>query len=73
MELRTLEIEREAGRLLDGLGFPRDELAAENVLAALRLEILELEAEEARRVLGASIVAQRSGLLLSNAVVLEVA
>lgn len=72
MELRAIELEEEAGRLLDDLDFPRDELAAENVLAAIRLDLLVLEAEEARRVLRASIVAERSGLL-RQVVVLEVA
>jgi hypothetical protein len=65
--MTTIEAEQKAGVLLDDLGFPRDEWAAENVLAAIRLEVLVLaNAEEERRLLGASIVAGRSGLVAAE-------
>jgi hypothetical protein len=73
MELRTIQIEEEAGRLIDDLRLPRDVLAAENVLLAIRLDLLDLTIEEERQVLNTSIVAQRPGLLLQNVVEWEVA
>lgn len=70
MESRILEAERDAGRLLDELSLPRHELAAENILAAIRLEVLtirslanERQEELQRQILNGSILAQRSGLL----------
>ena len=72
MELRPEILEERVGRQLDSIGFPRHELAAENILAAIRLDLLDLRAEEQRRLLNASIVAGRSGLL-ANTVELGVA
>ena len=72
MELGLHLLEEQVGRQLDSIGFPRHELAAENVLAAIRLDILNLQAEEERKLLNASILAGRSGLL-AETVELEIA
>ena len=66
MELTITQLEQTVASELESIGFPLHELAAENVLAAIRLNILEANsAEQERRILNASILAGRCGLLES--------
>lgn len=64
METLTIQLEELAGSALDAVNFPRHELASENILAAIRIEELQLgNAEAERKILEASIQANRPGLL----------
>lgn len=64
MNTTIFELEREVAEQFATIGFPVHELIGENILAAMRLDILTFDnAEQERRILTASIAAGRSGIL----------